>query len=149
LDQLGARSLVLDQHDARIEQVVLLAHRALERRILTRLRAQHPALQRNEISFFHFHPQFDNTQGCRVFAYARTAGNRIGNSGQVVVLANMGAEKFPAYVIPDWPWGGRALTEAANPGAPGPMPPPAPFYDGTSNSLTLALNAFQVRVFTC
>jgi 1,4-alpha-glucan branching enzyme len=116
---------------------------------LIRLRAQHPALQRNEISFFHFHPQFDNTQGCRVFAYARTAGNRIGNSGQVVVLANMGAEKFPAYVIPDWPWGGRALTEAANPGAPGPMPPPAPFYDGTSNSLTLALDAFQVRVFTC
>src|SRR5438270_3653771 len=33
LDQLGARGLVLDQHDSRIEQVLLLAHRALERRI--------------------------------------------------------------------------------------------------------------------
>src|SRR5271168_242580 len=34
LDQLGARGLVLDQHDTRIEQVLLLAHRALERRII-------------------------------------------------------------------------------------------------------------------
>src|SRR4051794_18361564 len=34
LDQLGARGLVLDQHDSRIEQFLLLAHRALERRII-------------------------------------------------------------------------------------------------------------------
>ena len=34
LDQLGARGLVLDQHDIRIDLVVLLlAHGALERRI--------------------------------------------------------------------------------------------------------------------
>jgi 1,4-alpha-glucan branching enzyme len=116
---------------------------------LVRLRTQHPALQRNEILFFHFHPQFDDNVGCRVFGYARTAGNDIGNAGQVIVLANMGAEKFPSYVIANWPWRARAVAEAANPGAPGPMPPPAPVYDGVSNSLTLALDAFQVRVFTC
>jgi 1,4-alpha-glucan branching enzyme len=115
---------------------------------LVRLHTRHPALQRNEISFFYFHPQFDDNAGCRVFGYARTAGNGIGNTGQVIVLANMGAEKFPVYVIPNWPWGGRPLTEAATPGAPGPMPPPVPVYDGISNSLTLALDAFQVRVFT-
>jgi hypothetical protein len=33
LDQLGARGLVLNQHDARIEQFLLLAHCAPERRI--------------------------------------------------------------------------------------------------------------------
>ena len=33
LDQLGARGLVLDQHDVGIEQALLLAHRALERRV--------------------------------------------------------------------------------------------------------------------
>ena len=115
---------------------------------LVRLHTRHPALQRNEISFFYFHPQFDDNAGCRVFGYARTAGNGIGNTGQVIVLANMGTEKFPVYVIPNWPWGGRPLTEAATPGAPGPMPPPVPVYDGISNSLTLALDAFQVRVFT-
>src|SRR5437868_2609158 len=34
LDQLGARGLVLDQHLSRVEQALLLAHGALERRIL-------------------------------------------------------------------------------------------------------------------
>jgi 1,4-alpha-glucan branching enzyme len=116
---------------------------------LIRLRTQHPALQRNEIAFFYFHPQFDDNAGPRVFGYARTAGNAIGNSGQVIVLANMGAQKFPSYVVPNWPWGGRALAEAATPGAPGPMPPPAPTFDAATNSLALALDAFQVRVFTC
>ena len=33
LDQLSARSLVLNQHDGRIEQALLLAHGTLERRI--------------------------------------------------------------------------------------------------------------------
>src|SRR5215510_7792647 len=33
LDQLRARSLVLDQHDAGVEQVLLRAHRAFEGRI--------------------------------------------------------------------------------------------------------------------
>jgi hypothetical protein len=33
LDQLGAGSLVLDQHLDRTEQALLLAHRALERRV--------------------------------------------------------------------------------------------------------------------
>jgi hypothetical protein len=29
------------------------------------------------------------------------------------------------------------------------MPPPPPTYDAGGNSLSLALDAFQVRVFTC
>jgi hypothetical protein len=33
LDQLGARGLVLDQHFVRSEQPLLVAHRALERRV--------------------------------------------------------------------------------------------------------------------
>ena len=33
LDQLGARGLVLDQHNARTEQALLFAYGALERRI--------------------------------------------------------------------------------------------------------------------
>jgi hypothetical protein len=33
LDQLGARGLVLDRHHARIEQALLLAHGAFERRV--------------------------------------------------------------------------------------------------------------------
>ena len=33
LDQLGARGLVLNQHFVRTEQALLLAHRALERRV--------------------------------------------------------------------------------------------------------------------
>jgi hypothetical protein len=34
LDQLGARNLIFDQHFGRIKQVLLFAHRALERRIV-------------------------------------------------------------------------------------------------------------------
>jgi glycosidase len=116
---------------------------------LVKLRTTHPALQRDEIDFFYFHPQFDDNNGSRIFGYTRTAGAAVGSAGQVIVLANMGASKFPVYTIPAWPWGTKALVEAGNPGAPGPIPPPAPAYDGASNSLTLSLDAFQVRVFTC
>jgi hypothetical protein len=40
LDQLGARGLVLDQDDTRVEGLALLAHRALQLRIFHAL-AQH------------------------------------------------------------------------------------------------------------
>jgi len=40
LDQLGARGLVLDQHDAGVEQALLFAHGTLQRRIFEPL-AQH------------------------------------------------------------------------------------------------------------
>jgi pullulanase/glycogen debranching enzyme len=110
---------------------------------LIKLRTSHAALQRNEIEFFYFHPQFDDNTGPRVFGYARNGGSAVGSSGQVIVLANMGAAKFPVYGIPGWPWGATSLSEIGNLGAP------APVYDSGTNTLTLALDAFQVRVFIC
>jgi 1,4-alpha-glucan branching enzyme len=109
---------------------------------LIQLRTSNGALQRNEIAFFYFHPQFDDNDAPRVFGYARTGGASVGTTGQVIVLANMGAEKFPVYAVPGWPWGSTALTEIGKAGDP------APVYDAGSQSLTLALDAFQVRVFT-
>jgi 1,4-alpha-glucan branching enzyme len=110
---------------------------------LIKLRTLHAALQRDEIDFFYFHPQFDDNDSPRVFGYARTGGNAVGSLGQVIVLANMGAEKFPVYDIPGWLWGAVALTEIGNSEAA------APVYDSGTNTLALALDAFQVRVFTC
>jgi pullulanase/glycogen debranching enzyme len=109
---------------------------------LVKLRTTHPALQRNEIGFFHFHPQFDDNSGVRVFGYARTGGTATGNTGQVIVLANMGSEKFPVYDIPGWPWGTIGLTEIGNPGAS------PPDFNPETGILSLALDAFQVRLFT-
>lgn len=110
---------------------------------LVKLRTSHPALQRNEIEFFYFHPQFDDNDSPRVFGYARTGGTAIGSAGQVIVLANMGPERFPVFDVPEWKWGVITLTEI---GAPG-VPPPN--YNPGSNALSLAIDAFQVRVFTC
>ncbi len=110
---------------------------------LIKLRTSHTALQRNEIGFFYFHPQFDENNSPRVFGYARTGGGAVGTAGQVIVLANMGAEKFPVYDIPGWPWGAIGLIEIGESGAS------ARVYDSRINTLTLAMDAFQVRVFTC
>jgi len=79
-------------------------------RLIT-LRANHPSLQRNEVQFFYFHPQFDDNDAPRVFGYARTAGNPVGNLGQVIVLANMGPQKFTSYEVPGWPWQALPVTE--------------------------------------
>jgi hypothetical protein len=79
-----------------------------------------------------------------VFGYARTGGHPVGNIGQVIVLANMGAQKFPLYDAPDWPWRALPVTEI---GAMGPLTD-RPVYDAGSGRLTLGLDAFQVRVFT-
>ena len=46
---------------------------------LIRLRTTHPALQRNEVDCFYFHPQFDADVAPRVFAYCRTNGQALGN----------------------------------------------------------------------
>ncbi len=107
---------------------------------LIQLRTTHPALQRNEIQFFYFHPLFDDDNSPRVFSYCRTAGQALGSTGQVVVIANMGAEAFPTYNIPSWPWGGT-LKEYGYPAA-------APVYDPPSGTLSLSLDAFSARVFT-
>jgi 1,4-alpha-glucan branching enzyme len=111
---------------------------------LIALRASHPSLQRNEVQFFYFHPQFDDNDAPRVFGYARTAGSPVGNIRQVIVMANMGPQKFPSYDVPDWPWRALPVTEI---GEMGPLTD-RPIYDASSGGLTLGLDAFQVRVFT-
>jgi 1,4-alpha-glucan branching enzyme len=111
---------------------------------LIALRASHPLLQRNEVQFFYFHPQFDDNDAPRVFGYARTAGSPVGNIRQVIVMANMGPQKFPSYDVPDWPWRALPVTEI---GEMGPLTD-RPIYDAGSGGLTLGLDAFQVRVFT-
>jgi 1,4-alpha-glucan branching enzyme len=107
---------------------------------LVHLRTSHPALQRNEVEFFYFHPQFDDDIAPRVFAYCRTAGQALGTPGQVLVVANMGPDSFPVYDIPGWPWEGSALTEAGSQAA-------APAWNPAAGELTLSLNPFSARVF--
>ena len=107
---------------------------------LIQLRTSHPALQRNEVEFFYFHPQFDNNDAPRVFAYCRTGGQPLGTSGQVIVIANMGPQPFPTYNIPGWRWSGSALTEIGCPNG-------APAYNGMTGMLSLSLDPFEARVF--
>ena len=108
---------------------------------LIQLRTSHPALQRNEVTFFYFHPQFDDNDGARVFGYCRTAGQPLGNSGQVIVIANMGPTDYPDYDIPAWRWGSLPLTEV------GDLTSGALSYSGITGTLSLALSPFAVRVF--
>jgi 1,4-alpha-glucan branching enzyme len=108
---------------------------------LMQLRVSHPALQRNEVECFYFHPQFDDDVSPRVFAYCRTLGLPLGNSNQVIVIANLGPDSFPSYDIPGWRWGASALTEIGYPHA-------APAYNGIAGTLSLSLNPFSARVFT-
>ena len=109
--------------------------------MLIQLRASHPALQRNKVECFYFHPAFDDNVGPRVFAYSRTQGLPLGNANQVIVVANMGPDSFPSYNIPDWRWGGLPLTEIGYPSM-------APAYNGIAGSLNLSLDPFSARVFT-
>src|SRR5215211_2927584 len=89
-------------------------HRALRDAVrdLVRLRTSHPALRRNELDFFYFHPSIDDDGGTRVFAYCRTGGRPLGVAGQVIVLANCGHEDFPEFRLP-WPWGASAAVSLA------------------------------------
>ncbi|HEX4808395.1 MAG TPA: alpha-amylase family glycosyl hydrolase, partial [Bryobacteraceae bacterium] len=99
---------------------------------LIRLRTSHPALQRDEVEAFYFHPQFDNNDAPRVFAYCRTGGQQVGSTGQVIVVANMGAANYPNYEIPRWPWGNTPLTEV------GSMTTGALAFDAGTGSLNVA-----------
>jgi 1,4-alpha-glucan branching enzyme len=108
---------------------------------LIRLRTSHPGLQRNEVNCFYFHPQFDNDDSPRVFAYCRSQGLPLGNAGQVIVIANMGPQAFQNYDIPGWRWGATALTEIG-------FPNTAPNYNPMTGTLSLSLNLFEARVFT-
>jgi 1,4-alpha-glucan branching enzyme len=108
---------------------------------LIQLRTSHSALQRNEVEFFYFHPQFDDNDAPRVFAYCRSGGQPLGSGGQVIVIANMGPQPFPTYNIPGWRWGSAVLTEVGYPNA-------APAYNAMTGILSLSLNPFEARVFT-
>jgi hypothetical protein len=128
------------------QRAELPGHRELLARVrdLVQLRRSHPALHRNEVAFFGmtagFHPAFDGNDGPWVFACCRTAGRPLGSPGQVVVVANCGAQGFPSFHL-DWPWGGMPLTER---GALGGQPVAV----APARRLDLALNAFQARVFS-
>jgi 1,4-alpha-glucan branching enzyme len=108
---------------------------------LIRLRVSHPALQRNEVQCFYFHPQFDEDVAPRVFAYCRTGGAPLGSSNQVIVVANMGPDSFPTYDLPGWRWGSSTLTEVGYPST-------LPAYNGMTGTLSLSLNPFSARVLT-
>jgi 1,4-alpha-glucan branching enzyme len=141
------RNAQLKQQDpVQFRRLDFAGNRALQDQVarLIALRATNPALQRNELEFFYFHPQFDDDGAPRVFGYARTGGSRSGDPGQVVVLANMGPQKFPLYEIPDWPWQTLPLNEIAT---AGPLVD-RPTYDPIRRTLSLGLDAFQVRVFS-
>ena len=107
---------------------------------LIKLRTSHPALQRDEVECFYFHPNFDDDNSARVFAYCRTANLALGSPGQVIVIANMGPQPYPVYNIPGWPWGGSGLVEIGYADS-------APVWDGGAETLTLSLGAFAARVF--
>jgi 1,4-alpha-glucan branching enzyme len=119
------------------------ANAALQDRIrqLIQLRTTHAALQRNEIDFFYFHPNFDDNNGPWVFGYARTSGRPLGSSGQVIVVANMCGESFGNFVIPGWHWNAQVLRETG-------FSSGTSSYKQASNEFSLSLDAFQVRVFS-
>jgi 1,4-alpha-glucan branching enzyme len=125
----------------------LLGHRGLLKRVqeLAGLRANHRALQRDDVQFFYFHPTIDNNDGVKVFAFCRTNGLPLGSADQVIVLANVGPHNFPVFDFPNFSWSdANRLKEKGTPvGAVSPQ-----LRAGVNSTLTLSLAPFQVRVFT-
>ena len=111
-------------------------------RDLIRLRTSLAALQRNEVEFFHLHPNMDGNDGPWVFAYARTGGRPLGGRDQVVVVVNAGGQRFPEYWL-DWPWAetDRVRECAAPPGADRPQ------FPSNAHRVGMSLAPLQVRVF--
>jgi 1,4-alpha-glucan branching enzyme len=111
-------------------------------RNLILLRRTHPALQRDEIDFFYYHPAFEADPGERVFAYCRTRGMELGAPGQVVVVANCGPIDYAGGFDLPWHWEADGLVERAPPlrGNIGLVK-----LDGERATLMLA--PFEVRVF--
>ena len=107
---------------------------------LIHLRTSNEALQRNEIEFFYFHPDTDHNEGARVLAYCRTSGRALGSTGQVIVVANAGAQTYADFVFPYWLWG--SIPEVAVPLSG----TPAQFPLGQTR-MSLSLGPFQARVF--
>lgn len=110
-------------------------------RRLIELRVGKPALRLPDIDFFYFHPGFDDSDGVRVFAYARTGGSPLGSPGQIVVVANCGPHDFPRFDLP-WPWGLTALEEPTPPLDGSPISPAL-----AARVATLSLRPFQARLF--
>jgi 1,4-alpha-glucan branching enzyme len=112
---------------------------------LVNLRTSHPALQRNEVDLFYFHPTFDDDGGERVFAYCRTGGSPRGDAHtrQVVVVANCGPRDYPNFDFDagQWPWQRPPSAESGEVGIP-------PQWIAQNQQLRLALKPFQIRVFT-
>ena len=131
------------QNPVQWQRAAYTANAALMARVgaLIQLRTSNPALQRNEIDFFYFHPTFDDNGGPWVFAYARTHGAPLGSAGQVIVLANLGPQSFNSFSFPSWPWGSRPLREIGYSSG-------ASSYDDVWNVLSVSLDGFQVRVFS-
>ena len=108
---------------------------------LINLRKTHPALLRNEITFFYFHPDFNRNEGTRVMAYCRTRNKSLGRNEQVVVVANLGEQSFDSYILP-WYWMDFSrIKELAAPAHH------APLEKNDEGSVRLSLAPFQVRVF--
>ncbi|PYR88342.1 MAG: hypothetical protein DMF84_28520, partial [Acidobacteria bacterium] len=107
------------------------------------LRRHHSALQRNEVQFFAFvggfHPNFDQNDEERLFAFCRTGGQPLGSGGQVIVVANCRRQDYPDVWM-DWPWGFRPTLRER-----GGIGQAMPFIAGSQAKVPLA--PFQVRVF--
>ncbi len=111
-------------------------------RDLIRMRTSLAALQRDEIDFFHLHPNLDSNIGPWVFAYARTGGRPLGDRNQVVVVVNASGQKFPEYWL-DWPWGETdRIRECA-----APQGSDRPQFPSNVHRAALSLAPLQVRVF--
>jgi glycosidase len=103
-------------------------------------------LQRNELEFFGmngvapgFQADFDENWGGRVFIYGRTGGQRLGNSGQIVVAANLGWQIYSQFKI-TWPWPAAwSIREYGGVGQPLPKV--------QTGEAEFELSRFQVRVF--
>ena len=114
-------------------------HAALKRAVgdLVALRRSTALLRDDALEVFYRHPDFDQPDGARVFAYCRTGGEALGTKGQVIVVANLGPTAYEHFVLP-WPW-----AEASERGAPVSAGAIAQWWEG----LDVPLGAFEVRVF--
>jgi 1,4-alpha-glucan branching enzyme len=117
-------------------------HRRLREHVrdLVNLRTSHPALQRDEVDFFYYHPSFDSDQGEHVFAYCRTNGRALGDPSQVVVVANCGSAGYGGGFVLPWRW--AAADEVASPMRTGSSPIRT---DGGDASVPLL--PYDIRVF--
>ena len=111
-------------------------------RELIRFRTSHPALLRNAVDCFYFHPDFDENDAERVFAYCRSRGKQLGRYDQVVVIANLGPQDFPKFSLP-WHWRDASRLREI---APPTYRTELHVYDH-GHWANLSLAPFQVRVF--